>query len=48
MLFKVLKRAIERENYDTKEEMGEKIAILCANGQLTEEQYIELLNLLNN
>mgnify|MGYP003291342620 CR=1 FL=1 len=48
MLFKVLKRAIERGNFESKEEMADKISILFANNQLTEEQYIELINLLNN
>ena len=43
MLYKTLKRAIERGNYSSKEEMGEKISIIYANGQLTEEQYIELI-----
>ena len=46
MLFKVLKRAIERGNYDSKEEFAKKIAILFASGQLTKEQYEELMALL--
>lgn len=48
MLFKVLKRAIERGNFETKEEMADKIAILFANDQLTEDEYVELLRLLNS
>ena len=47
MLFKVLKRCIERQNYTTKEDMSEKIAILFANEQLTQEEYQELIDLLN-
>lgn len=48
MLFKVLKRAIERGNFESKEEMADKLAILFANDQLTEDEYVELLRLLNN
>lgn len=48
MLFKVLKRAIERGNFESKEEMADKIAILFANDQLTEDEYVELIRLLNN
>ena len=47
MLFKVLKRAIERKNYTTKEDMLEKVNILYANNQLTNEQYEELIKMLN-
>ena len=46
MLFKVLKRAIERKNYTSKEDMMEKVSILYANNQLTNEQYEELIELL--
>ena len=46
MLFKVLKRCIERQNYSTKEEISEKIAILYTNEQLTQEEYQELINIL--
>lgn len=46
MLYKVLKRAIERENYDSKEAMQEKLSILFANNQLTQAQYEELMQLL--
>lgn len=48
MLFKVLKRAIERGNFESKEEMADKIAILFANDQLTEDEYVELIRLLNS
>ena len=46
MLYRTLKRCIERKNYDNKEEFAEKIAILFASGQLTKEQYEELIALL--
>lgn len=48
MLFKILKRAIERGNFESKEKMADKIAILFANDQLTEDEYVELLRLLNS
>ena len=47
MLFKVLKRAIERENYDTKEALMEKISLLYTSGQLTDEEFYELLEMLS-
>lgn len=46
MLFKTLKRCIERQNYVSKEDMAEKISILFANDQLTIEQYEELMGML--
>ena len=46
MLYKTLKRCIERGNYVSKEDMGEKISIIYANGQLTDEQYEELMAML--
>lgn len=47
MLYKCLKRMIQRENYESKEAMAEKISILYANDQLTKEQYEELMAMLN-
>lgn len=47
MLYSVLKRCVERENYQNKEEFKETLAIIFASGQLTKEQYEELLKLLN-
>lgn len=47
MLFKCLKRMIQRKNYQTKESMEEKISILYANNQLTKEQYEELMAMLH-
>ena len=46
MLYSVLKRCIERENYQNKEEFKETLAIIFASGQLTKEQYEELVELL--
>ena len=46
MLYKTLKRCIERQNYASKEDMAEKISIIYANGQLTDIQYEELMKLL--
>ena len=46
MLFKCLKRMIEKGNYESKEEMLEKVSILYANNQLTKEQYEDLVNIL--
>ena len=46
MLFKCLKRMIERGNFESKEAMAEKISILFANDQLTQNEYDELMNML--
>ena len=46
MLFKCLKRMIERGNFESKEAMAEKISILFANDQLTQSQYEELMGML--
>ena len=46
MLYKCLKRMIEKGNYESKEEMLEKVSILYANNQLTKEQYEDLVNML--
>lgn len=46
MLYTVLKRAIEKGNYTSKEDMEEKVSILFASGQLTNKQYQELMELL--
>lgn len=46
MLYKCLKRIIEKGNYDSKEEMLEKVSILYANNQLSKEQYEDLVNML--
>ena len=46
MLFKCLKRMIEKGNYESKEAMAEKISILFAKNQLTQSQYEELMAML--
>ena len=46
MLFKCLKRMIEKGNYESKEAMAEKISIIFANDQLTQNEYDELMNIL--
>lgn len=46
MLYKTLKRCIERGNYISKKDISEKIAILYTNDQLTQEQYEELIDML--
>ena len=46
MLFKCLKRMMERGNYESKEAMAEKISIIFANDQLTQNEYDELMNML--
>ena len=45
-LFRILKRMIERENYESKEDMMNKLNILMLNQQITEEEYQELVDLL--
>ena len=46
MLFKCLKRMIERKNYTSKEELAEKLALLYSANKITDEQYIDLVFLL--
>lgn len=46
MLFKCLKRRIEKGNYESKEKLAEQISLIYANEQLTNEQYNELMALL--
>ena len=46
MLFKCLKRRIEKGNYESKEQLAEQISLIYANEQLTDEQYEELMNML--
>ena len=46
MLFKCLKRRIEKGNYENKEQLAEQISLIYANGQLTDEQYTELMGML--
>ena len=46
MLFKCLKRRIEKGNYESKEQIAEQISLIYANQQLTTEQYTELMDML--
>ena len=45
MLIQALKRAISRKNYTSKEEMAEKLSLLYSAGKITDEQYLELMEL---
>ena len=46
MLFKCLKRRIEKSNYESKEQLAEQISLIYANEQLTADQYNELMSML--
>ena len=46
MLYKCLKRMIEKGNYESKDEMLEKVCILYEHNQLSKEQYKDLVNML--
>ena len=46
MLFKCLKRKIQKGNYESKETIAEQIALLYVNDQLTKAQYEELMDML--
>ena len=46
MLYKCLVRMIQKGNYESKEAMAEKISIIFANDQLTQNEYDELMNML--
>ena len=46
MLFDTLKRAILRGNYVNKEEMAEKLSLLYSADKINDEQYIDLVFLL--
>ena len=46
MLYKCLKRRIEKGNYESKEELAEQISLIYANEQLTADQYNELMSML--
>ena len=46
MLYETLVRAITRKNYTSKEEMAEKLALLYSANKITDEQYIDLVFLL--
>ena len=44
-LYDTLRRAILRKNYKTKEQLQEQISILYAGEKITDEQYLELMEL---
>ena len=46
MLFDTLKRTIKKKNYISKEEMANKLSLLYSAGKITDEQYIDLVFLL--
>ena len=46
MLIQALKRAISRKNYTSKEDLAEKLALLYSANKITDEQYIDLVFLL--
>ena len=46
MLFKCLKRRIEKGNYESKEALAEQISLIYANEQITDEKYKELMQML--
>ena len=46
MLYKCLKRRIEKGNYESKEALAEQISLIYANEQLTSDQYNELMAML--
>ena len=46
MLIQALKRAILRGNYTSKEEMAEKLSLLYSADKINDEQYIDLVFLL--
>ena len=46
MLYEALVRAITRGNYTSKEELAEKLALLYSANKITDEQYIDLVFLL--
>ena len=46
MLFETLKRAIIRGNYTNKEDMAEKLSLLYSADKINDEQYIDLVFLL--
>lgn len=48
MTYKLCLKIINKGTYSTKEEMKEKLHILWLNDRLTEEEYNELIELLNS
>ena len=48
LIFRCLKRMIEKGNYSSKEDMAIKIEVLCDSGQITEAQKYELMAMLED
>ena len=48
MTYKLCLKIINKGTYGTKEEMKEKLYVLWLNNRLTEEEYNELIELLNS
>ena len=44
-IYDTLRRAILRKNYTTKEQLQEQVSVLYAGGKITDEQYMELMEL---
>lgn len=48
MTYKLCIAVIERGTYGTKEEMSEKLDVFLLNNRITEDEYNELISLLNS
>ena len=48
MTYKMCKKIIENGNYNTKEEMSEKLDVFLLNNRITQVEYTELVTLLNS
>ena len=46
-MYKILVRMIERKNYKSVEDMEYKLSVLMLNEQITEDEYQELIQILN-
>ena len=46
-MYKILVRMIERKNYKSIEDMEYKLSVLMLNEQITEDEYQELIQILN-
>ena len=46
-MYKILVRMIERKNYKSTEDMEYKLSVLMLNEQITEDEYQELMQILN-
>ena len=46
MLYDTLKRVIQRKNFASIDEISEKVSLLYSASKITDEQYIELMELI--